>query len=169
MQHRLKRTSNVTILGLSGNVPIQPLVLGSNKHTPHEGESRDITTTVLQHRQSSDYNMFRSTYYRSKLCKTVIQTTTVSSEFEKQRKKNTTATTRRISIPGQPKHGITRQGHCRPKTYPTLRTSQEAKSKAKINQRSDPQDSYLKKGFNSKAEYSNTQQDLTVNGYTQPI
>ena len=24
------------------------------------------------------------------------------------------------------------------------------------------------KGFNSKAEYSNTQQDLTVNGYTQP-
>ena len=44
-QHRLKRTSNGTILGLSGNVPIQPPVLGSNKHTPHEGESRDITTT----------------------------------------------------------------------------------------------------------------------------
>jgi len=40
---------------LSGNVPIQPPVLGSNKHTPHEGESRDITTTILQHRQSSDY------------------------------------------------------------------------------------------------------------------
>src|SRR6185437_7383564 len=32
------------ILGLSGNVPIQPPVLGSNKHTPHDGESRDITT-----------------------------------------------------------------------------------------------------------------------------
>jgi hypothetical protein len=54
-QHRLKRTSNGTILGLSGNVPIQPPVLGSNKHTPHEGESKDITTTILQHRQSSDY------------------------------------------------------------------------------------------------------------------
>ena len=40
-----QRTSNGTILGLSGNVPIQPPVLGSNKHTPHEGESRDITTT----------------------------------------------------------------------------------------------------------------------------
>ena len=39
-----KRTSNGTILGLSGNVPIQPPVLVSNKHTPHEGESRDITT-----------------------------------------------------------------------------------------------------------------------------
>ena len=44
---RLKHTSNGTILGLSGNVPIQPPVLGSNKHTPHEGESRDITTTIL--------------------------------------------------------------------------------------------------------------------------
>ena len=41
--------------GLSGNVPIQPPVLGSNKHTPHEGESRDITTTILQHRHSKDY------------------------------------------------------------------------------------------------------------------
>ena len=38
---------NGTILGLSGNVPIQPPVLGSNKHTPHEGESRDITTTYF--------------------------------------------------------------------------------------------------------------------------
>ena len=28
---------------LSGNVSIQPPDLGSNKHTPHEGESRDIT------------------------------------------------------------------------------------------------------------------------------
>ena len=45
---RLKRTSNGIILGLSGNVPIQPPVLGSNKHTPREGESRDITTTILQ-------------------------------------------------------------------------------------------------------------------------
>ena len=51
----LKRTSNRTILGLSGNVPIQPLILRSNEHTPHEGESRDITTTILQHRQSIDY------------------------------------------------------------------------------------------------------------------
>ena len=50
------RTSNGTILGLSGNVPIQPPVLGSNKHTPHEGEFRDITTTILQHRHSNDYN-----------------------------------------------------------------------------------------------------------------
>src|SRR6185436_20056166 len=96
-QHRLKRTSNGTILGLSGNVPIQPPVLGSNKHTPHEGESRDITTTILQHRQSSDYNMFRSTYYKTKLCKIVIQAITLTSEFEKQRKKNTTATTRHKS------------------------------------------------------------------------
>ena len=40
-----QRTSNGIILGLSGNVPIQPPVLGSNKHTLHEGESRDITTT----------------------------------------------------------------------------------------------------------------------------
>ena len=78
------------------------------------------------------------------------------------------ATTRRKGIPSQPKQGITRQGHCRPKTYPTLRTSQEAKSRAKANQRPGPQNSYLKKGFNSKAEYSNTQQDLTVNGYTKP-
>ena len=46
-QHRLKRTSNGTILGLSGNIPIQPPVLGSNKHTPHEDESRDITTTYF--------------------------------------------------------------------------------------------------------------------------
>jgi len=37
-------TLNGTILGLSGNVTIQPPDLGSNKHTPHEGESRDITT-----------------------------------------------------------------------------------------------------------------------------
>src|SRR6185369_9773254 len=56
-QHRLKRTSNGTILGLSGNIPIQPPVLGSNKHTPHEGESRDITTTIfLHHRHKSYYN-----------------------------------------------------------------------------------------------------------------
>ena len=46
-QHQLKRTSNGTILGLSGNVPIQPPDLGSNKHTPHEEESRDITTIYL--------------------------------------------------------------------------------------------------------------------------
>src|SRR6185369_11232420 len=69
MQHQLKRTSNRTILGLSGNVPIQPPVLGSNKHTPHEGESRDITTTILQHRQSSDYNMFRSSEPQNPLCR----------------------------------------------------------------------------------------------------
>ena len=46
-EHQLKRTSNGTILGLSGNVPIQLPDLGSNKHTPHEGESRDITTIYL--------------------------------------------------------------------------------------------------------------------------
>ena len=50
-----QRTSNGIILGLSGNVPIQPPVLGSNKHTPHEGESRDITTKILQHRHNIDY------------------------------------------------------------------------------------------------------------------
>ena len=51
-----QRTSNGTILGLSSNVPIQPPVLGSNKHTPYEGESRDITTIhILQHRHSSNY------------------------------------------------------------------------------------------------------------------
>ena len=72
-----QRTSNGTILGLSGNIPIQPPVLGSNKHTPHEAESKDITTTILQHRQSSDYNMFQSTYYKTKLCKTVIQAISV--------------------------------------------------------------------------------------------
>ena len=49
-QHHKGHTSSnalqtETILGLSGNVPIQPPVLGSNKHTPHEGESRGITTT----------------------------------------------------------------------------------------------------------------------------
>ena len=41
-------------LGLSGNVPIQPPIHGSNKHTPHEGEFRDITTTILQLRHN-DY------------------------------------------------------------------------------------------------------------------
>ena len=41
--------------GLSGNVPIQPPILGSNKHTPHEGEFRDITTTILQLRHNNDY------------------------------------------------------------------------------------------------------------------
>ena len=52
---------------------------------------------------------------------------------EKQRKENTTATTRRKSIPSYPKQGITRQGHCWPKTDPTLWTSQEAKSRARID------------------------------------
>ena len=27
----------------------------NHKHTPHEGESRDITTTILQHMHSNDY------------------------------------------------------------------------------------------------------------------
>ena len=71
-QYRLKRTSNRTIISLSGNVPIQPPVLGSNKHTPHEGESRDITTIhILQHKHSIYYNKFQSTYYRSKLSNTL--------------------------------------------------------------------------------------------------
>src|SRR6185312_4044916 len=41
-------------------VPIQPPVLGSNKHTPHEGESIDITTIhILQHRHSIYYIKFK--------------------------------------------------------------------------------------------------------------
>ena len=39
-------------------------------------------------------------YYKTKLSKTVVQTIIVSSEFEKQWKEKTTATTRRKSIPG---------------------------------------------------------------------
>ena len=54
---------------LSGNVLIQPPVLGSNKHTPHEGESRDITTTILQHRQSSDYKLVQTIITKPTLVK----------------------------------------------------------------------------------------------------
>src|SRR6185312_16412233 len=54
---------------LSGNVPIQPPVLGSNKHTPHEGESRDITTTILQHRQGKDYKLVQTIITKPNLVK----------------------------------------------------------------------------------------------------
>ena len=56
--HKGNTGSNaLQILGLSGNVPIQPPVLRSKKHTPHEGESRDITTTKFYNTDkfSSDY------------------------------------------------------------------------------------------------------------------
>jgi hypothetical protein len=56
---------------------IQPPVLGSNKHTPHEGESRDITTTILQHRQSSDYKPVQTIITKPKFSKTVIQAISV--------------------------------------------------------------------------------------------
>ena len=86
-QYRLKRTWNGTILGLSGNVQIQPPVLGSNKHTPHEGESRDITTTILQRRHSNDYKPVKNYYYKANLSKTVIQAITLTSEFESSGKR----------------------------------------------------------------------------------
>ena len=73
--------------------------LGSNKHTPHEGESRDITTTCFTKKSSVVITTSSRHYYKTKLSKTVIQTITLSSEFEKQRKEKTTATTRRKGIP----------------------------------------------------------------------
>ena len=76
------------------------------------------------------------------------------------------ATTRRKSIPGYPKHGITRQGHCRAKTYPTLRTSQEAKEQGQDKLATWSSKLIPKIGFNSKDEYTNTHQDLTINGHT---
>ena len=89
-QHRLKRTSNGTILGLSGNVPIQPPVLGSNKHTPHEGESRGITTTNLQHRHNNDYKPVQPIITKPKFSKAVIQAISVklqslTAEVKKRR------------------------------------------------------------------------------------
>ena len=77
---------------LSGNVSIQPPVLGSNKHTPHEDESRDITTTYFITQAHLLLQTSSKHYYRTKLSKTVIQAITLSSEFEKQWKENTTAT-----------------------------------------------------------------------------
>ena len=76
-QYRLKRTSNGTILGLSGNVSIQPPVLGLNKHTPHEGESRDITTIILQHRHSNDYKLVQNIITKPNFSITDIQALSV--------------------------------------------------------------------------------------------
>src|SRR6185437_7998060 len=42
---------------------------------------------ILQHKLSSDYKPVQTIITKPKLSKTVIQTTIVSSEFEKQRKK----------------------------------------------------------------------------------
>src|SRR6185437_8098651 len=99
MQHQLQRTSNGTILGLSGNVPIQPPILGSNKHTPHEGESRDITTIhILQHRHIICYITFKILNTDPNLVKHYTRHK-FKFKVEKQRKENTTATTRRKSIP----------------------------------------------------------------------
>ena len=54
---------------------------------------------LLQHNLSNDYKPVQTIITKPKLSKTVIQTTTVSSEFEKQRKEKTTDTTRRKGIP----------------------------------------------------------------------
>ena len=77
------------------------------------------------------------------------------------------ATTRRKRTPNQPKQSITRRGHCRPKTDPTLQTSQEAKEQGQVRLAIWSSKLIPEEGFNSKAEYTNAQQDLTVNGYTQ--
>ena len=76
------------------NVPIQPPDLGSNKHTPHEGESRDITTIhILQHRHSIYYIKFKVFNTDPNLVK---HYTRHKFKFRvTQWKENTTTTTRR--------------------------------------------------------------------------
>ena len=49
---------------------------------------------------------------------------------------------------------------------PTQLTNPEAVYKAKSKQLSYPQNQYLKNSATSKAEYTNTQQDLPITGYT---
>jgi hypothetical protein len=72
---------------------------GSNKHTPHKGESRDITTTILQHRHNNVYKPVRTIITKPDFSKIVIQAITISSEF-KQRKIKHDGYTRRKGIPG---------------------------------------------------------------------
>src|SRR6185436_19674360 len=97
-QHRLKCTSYGTILGLSGNVPIQPPDLGSNKHTPHEGESRDITTIHFTTQVKQLLQQISSIITCPNLVKSYTRHKFEVQRF-KLRKENTTATTHRKKTP----------------------------------------------------------------------
>ena len=85
---------------------------------------------------------------------------------EKQRKENTMATTRRKKY--------TKLAQARNHSSGSLPVEDGSHSTDQPGGKEQGQDKLAtwssklipEKGFNSKAEYTNTQQDLTVNGYT---
>ena len=147
---------------------MQPPVLGSNKHTPHEGESRDITTIILQHRQSTDYKPVQTIITKTNLSKTVIQALSIKLQSltteDKTRRLQHVAKVYQAS-PSMVLLVKVIAGRRRIPFYGPAR-----RQWARIGQASDLilKSHTWKRGFNSKAEYSNTQQDLTDNGSKQP-
>ena len=152
---------------LPAQKPIQeaPPVLGSNKHTPHEGESRDITTIhILQHRHRSYYNKFKvlitdpnlGKHYTSHKFKVQSQSSGKTTRRLQHVAKGYQASPSKVSLVG------VIAGRRRIPLY-----GPASRQRAVIGQASNLiLKSHTWKGFNNKAEYTNTQQDLTVNGYT---
>ena len=73
-QYRLKRTSNGTIIGLSGNVPIQPPVLGSNKPTRTKASPEILQPYIFYKTGIIVITRSLKHYYRFKLSKALYKT-----------------------------------------------------------------------------------------------
>jgi len=121
---------------------------------------------VLYHKHKSYYKLVLKHYYKYKLKKkTVIQTINLTSEFESSRKRQRrlqhVAKVYQVSPSKVSLITVIAGRRCIPLYGPARR------QRAWIGQASDLilKSHTWKRGFNSKAEYSNTQQDLTVNGY----
>ena len=105
-------------------------------------------------------------YYKTKLSKTVVQTITVSSEFEKQRKIEHDGynTAQRYTKLAQAWYHSSGSLPAEDGSHST--DQPEGKEQGQVRLAVWSSKLIPEKGFNSKAEYTNTQQDLIVNGYT---